>query len=301
MPLEKTSPYLVIRGDTHKDAVVKVNGQEISTLLGNFSVFHELSEGEKVYAFEVTAEMPDGRMKSYYQEVTYDIPDDYFTVHMNDLSSNDTIMASGFIGNFENDFIISINNQRIHIGNDGYWEKNLELKQGENTFVFSMIDYLGRRHEVEKTVTFKPEASVLTVHVVPEQSLDRVFVLSGYIDEYHDNSVLSINNGLVRISGNGLFTKEIVLEPGSNRITVAYTNEYNMLTTKEYHILYETISSVIELYEPPMISSDKTFILNFEVVGEKGSNVVTYLNNQLLLDYDSHSSPYHNCQWKVPH
>ncbi len=282
MPSDKISPYLVINGTTHKDAVVTINGRKITTYSGDFSVLNELTDGEKVYAFEITAEMPDGRHKSYYQEVNYSIPADFFDVNVLQSTTEDTVMASGFIEIYENDFIVSIDNQRLYIGNDGYWEKELELKQGENTFVFTMIDYLGRRHEVIKTVTFKPDASLLTVHVVPEQSKDRTFVLSGYVDKYHDSALLTINHLLVGIGCNGLFRKEITLMPGDNLVTVSYTNEYNMLTTKEYHILYEALESTIELVEPPVISHDQNFMINFQVVGEKDTHVNTYLNNKLM-------------------
>jgi len=107
-------------------------------------------------------------------------------------------------------------------------------------------------------------------------------VLSGSVDKYHDNAILTVNDLLVRITSNGLFTKEILLDPGDNIISVSYTNEYNMLTTKEYHITYEAQAAMIHLVQPPQVSHDKSYTINFEVVGEKDTHINTYLNNKLM-------------------
>lgn len=274
--------YLIITGTTHPDATLTINGKIKATDEGTFSTIYELDMGEGGYPFDILATMPDGRKKYHSQTVTYQLPETYFKILCDQTVNDDYTTISGNITDYNFDYQVFINREKVSINSSGHWSKGVSLKLGGNKFDCLMIDPYNEHIVKTKTIVFEPSHPEIIIDHLPDQTHYSEHDFFGRVEDSSDDyPTLYVDGERVNIAGgNFKFTRD--LEQGTNTFTLQAFNKFGMDDKKTITINYEPKAVTLENLLVPSKVDRSLYYLNFEVISESGEEFTTYLNGKYL-------------------
>lgn len=283
MPFQVESKYLLITGETNRDATVYVEGFRVHNDEGLFSCIYELGNGPGRYDILIEAKMPDGRVKEHFSNVEYELDDDYFLVNLVEESDVEKVYASGKISDYDSDVSIFVNNKRTFISQPGSWQEELFLEPGNNNFTFKMIDFDGTEYIKDVLVVFTPTAPSIELDYFSDSVTTRTIRLTGRIQDKNDSRpALFINNEKVQVSDGGVFSQEIFLEKGQNDILIEGVNKFGIKSSIDKDVDFEPLDVQIDYFTPPQKTSNAYFTFEFMVTDLSGSEYIVYLNDHQI-------------------
>ena len=197
----------------------------------SWSKSYILSEGKNT--FEIILKNSAGKETKETKVITFEAAAPSISFNSwSELSETSQYRVSGSIGGEAEDATLYINDQEVSLNYGNSFSKTLDLNQGDNTFVFRVVNQYGKSQSVVKTIKYAVvNAPALEVNTLEETTSAAELTLSGTLkDDLDSNVELRINDKVV-FNGAGNWTATIALKEGQNDIILTAINRYGKSTT----------------------------------------------------------------------
>lgn len=177
-----------------------------------------------------------------------------------------------------NDELLSVNSYY------GTWEKEVTLKEGENTFAIKATNSLGKTTTVTKIITFTSGAPDLVITNCPETSTVKTVTLSGRVADTNDkNPKVYINDELLSVNSYyGTWSKDVTLKEGTNTFTIKATNALGKSTVLTRTVTFSVAAPDLIISNCPDSSTTGKVTISGSVSDSNDSNPKVYINDDLL-------------------
>lgn len=268
-------PGLAIEGVTEAGATVYQagNAQPIAVdAQGHFAIERQLTEGPNI--LEILASDQAGNTARTSHEVTLvtQPPDLLLTTPINDQWLNDSVLnVNGLV---PAGTTVVVNNQAVTVQEDGTFNREVILQEGDNTIRVEATDDVGNVTAAEKLVHLKTQAPALSLSVNDGATFQQSTIqVTGRTDA---GSTVLVNNQLVTVSPLGEFQTTLNLGNGSNTVSVESRDLAGNITSLTRRVTFES----------PVAQNETTRFLNsLPSLSSLGVPLAIILPSLLLLGY----------------
>ena len=131
---------------------IYINGEYVST--SSFSKTVKLSEGENVFTFKAVNNL-NKESETITKTITYETAAPQIVITNSPAETNQkNLSLQGNVKPNDGTVKLYVNDQEVSISSNGTFSKNVTLSQGDNTFVFRVVNSTGKSASVEKTIKY---------------------------------------------------------------------------------------------------------------------------------------------------
>jgi hypothetical protein len=212
---------------------VYLNGEKLYTWSGgHFEESITLTEGENVLTFKATNN--SGKSAVVTKTITFGTDAPALLIdYIPDTTNLKTVQVSGKVTD-KNDSQpnVYLNDTKLYLWGEGYFEKSVVLKEGPNNLIFKAINSFGKITTDVKTITFNVEGPALIIDYIPTATTGNTVTVSGKVTDQNDNSPnIYLNDEKLNTWGEGYFEKTVTLTEGENTLTFMAANTFGKTTT----------------------------------------------------------------------
>ena len=228
---------LTIQGITESDAIVLVDGDPRPIAVdsqGRFSVQYRLNEGSN--SFNIQSSDPAGNTAYIAREIILvtQPPDIVLTTPSEGEWFNNQMINVN--GQTTSGAMLSINGQAVVADDDGQFQHQLLLNEGDNTIKIEATDDFGNKTFLERAVHLKTQPPSLTLNIQEGETFNNnILHLTGSTEA---GTFVKINNQVIPVSVTGNFQLVIDLLEGENIIQIEAQDQAGNTTTLARHINY---------------------------------------------------------------
>ena len=234
------SGYEIFRGESEKNLVVISRTIKESTVYFDKDITYK-----KTYYYKVRAFDTEGNYSGFSNVVSItveDITPPSITITSpqdNSYINKDTITVKGLASDSLSgvDKLI-INGEEVSIKENGEFEKEITLSEGENKIKIEAYDKAGNKQE--KTLTLFLDKTPPTINTyIPDEIYEPSLTITGSVqDNLSGINFLRINGEDITISSNGSFSHTLTLYEGENTITFELEDKAGNKTRETFTVSY---------------------------------------------------------------
>lgn len=240
-------PALPLEGTTEPGALVWLNDEPQPIQVdanGVFRVVRELEEGENRIRLravddagnETVAEY-DVALRTRPPEITLLAPEPEAWLNTNPVTVRGQAPA---------DATVTINGRSVDVAEDGTFEQDVILDEGDNVLTVEATDEVGNTASVERVVHLSTQGPQIALSNLPDglEVDDPTFRLIGQVDP---GAALIVDGEQVPVDNRGNFSMLVNLDQGQNLITLNATDLAGNTTTMQRMVTYNTPTTVANL------------------------------------------------------
>lgn len=237
---------MTVEGITDPDAVVQVQGDPTIIPInaeGHFSIKRQLAEGPNI--IQVLATDPAGNVETVAHEVILVTRPPEITIAgpLNDQWTNeDLISVAGVVPAGTS---LKINGQEATVAEDGQFEREVILQEGDNVLNLAATDDVGNETTQEIVVHRKTIPPPLELNVQDGETFQRSEVQ--LIGKTEAGATILVGGQAVTVSPVGEFQTTVSLIDGENLLEVVAQDQANNVTRRQYRMSYELPTPETEL------------------------------------------------------
>jgi flagellar hook assembly protein FlgD len=237
---------MTVEGITDPDAVVRVQGDPTIIPIngeGHFSIKRQLDEGSNI--IQVLATDPAGNVETVAHEVILVTRPPEITIAgpLNDQWTNeDLITVAGVVPAGTS---LKINGQEATVAEDGQFEREVILQEGDNVLNLAATDDVGNETTQEIVVHRKTVPPPLELNIQDGETFQRAEVQ--LIGKTEAGATILVGGQAVTVSPVGEFQTTVSLIDGENLLEVVAQDQANNVTRRQYRMNYELPTPESEL------------------------------------------------------
>ncbi|HEX9923813.1 MAG TPA: FlgD immunoglobulin-like domain containing protein [Anaerolineae bacterium] len=237
---------MTVEGITDPDAVVQVQGDPTIIPIngeGHFSIKRQLAEGSNI--IQVLATDPAGNVETVAHEVILVTRPPEITIAgpPNDQWTNeDLITVAGVVPAGTS---LKINGQEATVAEDGQFEREVILQEGDNVLNLAATDDVGNVTTQEIVVHRKTIPPPLELNIQDGETFQRSEVQ--LIGKTEAGATILVGGQAVTVSPVGEFQTTVSLIDGENLLEVVAQDQANNVIRRQYRMSYELPTPESEL------------------------------------------------------
>ncbi|MEM7345090.1 MAG: FlgD immunoglobulin-like domain containing protein [Chloroflexota bacterium] len=237
---------LTVEGLTDPDAVVQVQGDPALIPVdadGQFSIKRQLAEGSNT--IEVITTDPAGNTNTIVREVILvtQPPEIAVTQPLNDQWTNENLIAVA--GIVPPGTILKVNGQEAAVAQDGAFEREIILQEGDNTLSIEAIDDVGNTATQELIIHRKTAPPVLDLNIEEGETFQQSDIQ--IIGTTEAGATVLVNNQAVAVNSLGEFQTTANLLDGTNTIEVLAQDQAGNVTQIQRQLNFQIAPPESEL------------------------------------------------------
>ncbi len=229
---------LEIEGVTEANAIVIIGGDLQPVQVneqGRFSISKKLSEGNNSFSIEASDQAGNSTKVQRGVMLITEAPEIIINSPQDGAWINNQFLSVS--GQTTPNSMVSINGESTSTNDNGLFEYELLLDEGENNLQIEVIDELGNKTSLDRKVYLKTQAPVLSLNVKEGETFNTsILNLFGQTDS---NTLIKINGNVVPVSSAGHFEHALALVEGENTIQVEAQDQTGNITSSVRHINYD--------------------------------------------------------------
>lgn len=138
-----------------------------------------------------------------------------------------------------------LNKKLIAVDRDGSFKTSINLKNGENTLSFELVNSLGDVTVIDKKVLMAYPPVIKIDSKIPDKVTERSFYITGRVTDsniytVHNYTDITFyyNDRKLLLSPNGAFNVQVNLSTGENTLVFTATNKYGVSSTVTIKVTY---------------------------------------------------------------
>ncbi len=237
---------LTIEGLTDPDAVVRLGNDPTIIPVsgdGSFSIKRQLVEGSNIV--ELLATDPAGNVATIAREVILVTrpPEVAIASPLNDQWTNENIVTVA--GMVPPDTLLKVNGQEAVVDEEGQFEREIILQEGDNVVRLEAIDDVGNVASQEIIIHRKTTPPELSLNVADGETFQQAEVqLTG---KTNPGATVLVGGQALTVSPLGEFQTTVNLLSGENLLEVVAQDQAGNVTQRQYRLNYELTAPESEL------------------------------------------------------